>query len=93
MYNGPMPRQYGSREDARRRLAGATASTASVITMRNIVRRMGVTLNAALDCCISELIAHNMVNTAASLRDELKPLCDALVHFDLTEEDDDGDEA
>lgn len=89
-----MPRHYGSREDARRRSAGATAT---VLTIRNIVRRMGVTLNAALDCAISEMLAHSMVETAGALRDELKPLVDALVHFEVDEldnaEDDDGDEA
>jgi len=40
-------------------------------------------LGAALDACISELISHNMVATAETLRDDLKPLVDALVHFNV----------
>jgi len=70
--------QYGSRGDRR-----AEGESAQVRTIRNIVRRMGVVLGAALDACISELISHNMVATAETLRDDLKPLVDALVHFNV----------
>lgn len=84
---------YGSREDARRRHAGAAASAdATVKTVVRIVRRLGVVLGAALDACISELAREDMYATAQTLRDDLKPLVDALVHFEAEVEVDDGTE-
>jgi len=80
-------RHYGSR-DHRARPSAASEST---LTMVRIVRRLGVVLSAALDCCIRELAANDAIATAETLRDELKPLCDALIHFELdAAEEDDG---
>lgn len=70
--------QHGSRGDRR-----AEGESAQIRTIRNIVRRLGVVLGAALDACIHELLEHNMVGTAENLRDELKPFVDALVHFEV----------
>jgi len=37
------------------------------------------------------LAANDAIATAETLRDELKPLCDALIHFELdAAEEDDG---
>jgi len=86
----PKIREYGSREDARRRSAGVTPSAeATVETVVRVVRRVGVTLSAALDCAIRELAEHDMVASAETLRDELKPLCDALIHFEAEAEAED----
>lgn len=82
-----MSRNYGSREDARRRLAGETAQVRTIV---NIVRRLGVVLGAALDCAIREMIQAEMIATAETLRDELKPLVDVLVHFTFEEVEEDG---
>lgn len=76
------------RETARRRSAGeaAPSAEATVTTVVRIVRRLGVVLHAALDCAVRELASNDMVATAETLRDELKPLCDALVHFEANAE-------
>lgn len=87
-------RDYGSRESARRRHAGEAASAAeTVLTVIRIVRRLGVILDAALTAAISELLRNDMLATAETLRDELKPLCDALIHFEALAEKEDDDEA
>lgn len=79
------------RDDERRRSAGATAPSATdmVATTVRIVRRLGVVLSAALDCAVRELASHDMIATAETLRDELKPLCDALIHFEAIAESED----
>lgn len=77
-------RNLGSREEAKRR---RVAESAQVRTIINIVRRLGVVLGAALDAAIREMIQHEMLATAETLRDELKPLVDALVHFELGDEE------
>lgn len=82
-------RHYVRRPSTARERAGVD----TLQTVERIVRRVGVTLNAALDCAIRELVAHDLQATAETLRDELKPLCDSLIHFEALEsvEDDHGD--
>lgn len=79
-------RNFGSREGRARQ-----GESAQVQTIVRIVRRLGVVLGAALDCSIRELAGHDMIATAEILRDELKPLVDALVHFELQDAEEDRD--
>lgn len=83
---------HGSRRMGRAS-ASLTASeerAATIKAVTNIVRRLGVVLGAALDASISELLKQGLVSTAETLRDELKPLVDCLVHF-THEGNDDGE--
>lgn len=75
--------RHYSRGDRRAR----EGESAQVLTIVRIVRRLGVVLGAALDCAIREMIEAEMIATAESLRDELKPLVDSLVHFELEDSD------
>jgi len=83
-------RDHGSRKNRREAalLSPAEHREATVRAVTNIVRRLGVVLGAALEASISELIKGEFVATAETLRDELKPLVDSLVHFTLEAEDD-----
>jgi len=68
------------------RKPGASAiDPGTVKTVVHIVRRLGVVLNRALDVAITQLLAQEMLATAEALRDDLKPLCDALIHFEAAE--------
>jgi len=80
----------GSRKNRRAAaaLSPAEEREATVRAVTNIVRRLGVVLGAALDASISELIKGDFIGTAETLRDELKPLVDSLVHFTLEENHD-----
>jgi len=64
-------------------LSAAEEREATTRAVRSIVRRLGVVLGAALDAAISEMLRHQMIDTAGELRDSLKPLVDGLVHFEL----------
>jgi len=86
-------KQHGSRENRREAAALSPAEhrEATVRAVTNIVRRLGVVLGAALEATMSELIKGQFIATAETLRDELKPLVDSLVHFQLQAGDDDGE--
>lgn len=83
---------HGSRRMGRASasLTAAEERAATVKAVQNVMRRFGVVLGAALDAAISELIRNELINTAECLRDEIKPLVDSLVHFEVG--GDDGDE-
>lgn len=85
-------RNYGSRENRREAASFSPQEfrEGTITAVRNIVRRLGVVLGAALDAAIGEMIQHDMIASAEELRDQLKPLVDALVHFEV--EDVDGEE-
>lgn len=76
-------------ETREERIARASAASllaereATVRAVQSIVRRLGVVLGAAHAAAESELIRHGMVETAEELRNGLKPLIDALVHFEV----------
>jgi len=80
----------GSRKNRRAAaaLSPAEEREATVRAVTNIVRRLGVVLGAALDASISELIKGDFIGTAETLRDELKPLVDSLVHLTIEENHD-----
>jgi len=75
--------EHGSRKNRREAaaLSPQEQRAATIRAVTNIVRRMGVVLNAALDVTINQLLQQEMLSTAEALRDELKPLCDNLIHF------------
>jgi len=76
---------------AREGRARSAAASPQVQTIVRIVRRLGVVLGAALDASIRELARADMIATAETLRDELKPLVDALVHFEAADAAEDAD--
>lgn len=85
-------REYGSRGSARgRRPREPQTAEATVETVVDIVRRVGVALHKALDAAVSELMHNDMIASAETLRDELKPLCDALIHFESKPEAEDAE--
>jgi len=68
-----------------------------VATVITVVRRLGYVLGKAHEACEADLIAAGFIQTATVLRDDLKPLVDALLHFSadaqtemFPEEDEDG---
>lgn len=69
--------------------ASAESAQATVRAVRAVVRRLGVVLGAAHQAAESEMIRLGMIDTAGELRNSLKPLIDALVHFEV--EDVDGE--
>lgn len=50
--------------------------------LTNIVRRVGVVLNAVHEVVERDLLKADRVTEATALRDELKPLIDSLIHFE-----------
>lgn len=69
--------------------AGGVAAKLSLLdsqiaTVVTVVRRLGFVLGKAHELCESDLIRNGFHETAEVLRDELKPLIDALVHFEVT---------
>lgn len=85
-------RDFGERMVAGRKPREAIAQLDEKMkTVITVVRRLGLVLLKAHEICEADLIAAGFKDTAAVLRDELKPLIDALIHFDVERGDDDGD--
>jgi len=85
-----MKKRMGSGGTPGNRLDQVEEKVRTVVT---VVRRLGVVLGRAHDICERDLLSSGFHETAAALRDELKPLIDALVHFDASSsegEDTDG---
>jgi len=87
----------GSRKEKRMGPKGAlTALETKVATVVTVVRRLGFILLQALEASEKDLADAGYGATAETLRDELKPLCDALLHFEAPRQqemfggDDDG---
>jgi len=68
-------------------LSAAEEREVTTRAVQSVVRRLGVVLGAAHSAAESELIRHGMSQTATELRDSLKPLIDALVHFEVGDAD------
>lgn len=87
---GESGRNFGKRTigaKAPSSFSAAEERAAMTRAIQNVVRRLGVVLNAALDASISQLLQAEALDTAGVLRDELKPLCDALIHFEVHDEE------
>jgi len=90
-------RSDGSRKLKRMGPQGAlSALEMKVATVVTVVRRLGYVLLQALEASEKDLADAGYGATAETLRDELKPLCDALLHFEapqqvLVPEDYDGE--
>jgi len=65
-----------------------------VATVVTVVRRLGYVLLQALEASEQDLVKAGYGATAETLRDELKPLCDALLHFEAPKQQElfDGEE-
>lgn len=87
-----MSRTDGSRRERRMGPKGAlSALELKVATVVTVVRRLGFVLLQALEASERDLADAGYGATAELLRDELKPLCDALLHFEGVREKDDGE--
>jgi len=70
----------GSRGDHAR--ASASSLLAQVLELQSVVRRTGVCLDRILTLVMTKVTSDEDLELAESLRDELKPLIDALIHFE-----------
>lgn len=75
-----------------RRIGRPSASTLSAAQMESVVRRMGFVLSKAHEEMMRNLLQSGQVHLAEDVNDSLKPLVDALLHFEITyaEGNDDG---
>lgn len=81
-----MPREFARRLDAKR-------SSLSAAEINTIVRRLGIVLLRAVETMESNLGDSPL---RVAVRDSLKPVCDYMIHFDVSDlevEDDNGSEA
>lgn len=78
-----MTRSDGSRKGKRMGPQGAlSALETKVATVVTVVRRLGHVLMKAHEVAEKDLIEHGFHETAAELRDAVKPLYDAMLHFE-----------
>jgi len=86
-------RHHGSRENAGRE-ARVSTQEQELRTATIVVRRLGFVLGAAHEQCERSLLEKGLHETASVLRDSLKPLVDALIHFEVerTGEEDSDEE-
>lgn len=84
-------RNYGSKDRTRgaRPASRIEQDTAVAVT---VIRRMGFVLGRAHEVMESQLLDRGLHETASVLRDSLKPLIDALIHFELVERSEDDGE-
>lgn len=82
-----MTRSDGSRTNKRMGPGGAlSALELKVATVVTVVRRLGHVLMTAHQVAEKDLIAHGFQATAEELRNSLKPLYDAMLHFEAPEQ-------
>lgn len=78
-----MTREHGSRQKKRMGPVGAlSALELKVATVVTVVRRLGHVLMKAHEVAEKDLIAHGFQATAEELRNGIKPLYDAMLHFE-----------
>lgn len=83
-----MPKMYAN---IPKRMGRASASSLSASELRTIVRRLGFVALKAHETMMSNLLADKKASLAEALNDALKPIVDALLHFELPEGEDDGE--
>lgn len=59
-------------------------STLNLSSLEHVSRMVGRTLEAALTLCERQLCREGDYEAAEKLRDQVKPVCDYLMHLDLT---------
>lgn len=74
-------RHLGSRV---RMESGRTSSfSADLRALESVIRRSGVAMERLLQLVLTKVTSDDDVGLAEELRDELKPLIDALIHFEV----------
>ena len=70
----------GSRGEGRSR--SDSSFVAQLELTQNVVRRVGVALERMFTLVMTRVVSDNDLELAEELADELKPLIDALIHFE-----------